>query len=44
MFPHCQVSYDNVESMGIKAQWVNSLGLGGAMVSIGYRQCMLSSL
>merc|ERR1712038_1116512 len=26
------VSYDNVESMGIKAQWVNSLGLGGAMV------------
>ena len=26
------VSYDNVESIRIKSQWVNTLGLGGSMV------------
>ena len=26
------VSYDSVESIRIKSQWVNTLGLGGAMV------------
>ena len=29
---HFQIGYDDVKSMAIKAQWVNTMDLGGSMV------------